>query len=98
MEGMRKVKIRGKRICLVRHWEKLYATSLRCPHAGADLSGGWCEAGRLFCPYHRHTFNLDTGKGDPGRGEYITIYPLEERDDGWFIGMKERWFDKLFRK
>src|SRR5690554_5985525 len=56
-EGLRKVKISGRNICLIRHQDKLYASSVRCPHAGADLTGGWCERGRLICPYHRHAFN-----------------------------------------
>lgn len=95
--GIHKVKIAGKRVCMVRDGDRLYATSARCPHAGADLSGGWCEKSRLICPYHRHAFSLETGRGDPGQGDYITIYPLQERNDGWFIGMKESWFGSLFK-
>lgn len=95
-DGVRKVKIAGKRICIISDSGKLHATSARCPHAGADLSGGWCEENRLICPYHRHAFSLETGKGDPGQGDYITVYPLEERDEGWFICLKESWLSKLF--
>ena len=98
IDGIRKVKIAGKRICIIRNAGELHATSARCPHAGADLSGGWCEENRLICPYHRHAFSLETGRGDPGQGDYITVYPLEERNDGWFIGMKENWLTKLFNK
>jgi len=94
--SIRKVKINGKRVCMVRNGDRLHATSVRCPHAGADLSGGWCEEGRLICPYHRHAFNLETGRGDPGQGDYITVYPLEKRESGWFIGIKESWLRKLF--
>lgn len=96
--GIRNVKINGKKICLIRDGTVLHATSSRCPHAGADLSHGWCEAGRLICPYHRHAFDLQTGRGDPGQGDYITIYPLEKRADGWYIGMKKPWYHKLFSR
>ncbi|WP_353131200.1 Rieske (2Fe-2S) protein [Parapedobacter pyrenivorans] len=96
-DGIRKIKIGGKHICIIRHGDKLHATSVRCPHAGADLSGGWCEEERLICPYHRHAFSLETGRGDPGQGDYITVYPLEERAGEWFIGMKESWLGSLFK-
>lgn len=96
-DGIRKTKVAGKRVCMIRQGGQLHATSARCPHAGADLSGGWCEEGRLICPYHRHAFSLETGRGDPGQGDYITIYPLQERDGEWLIGMKESWLSKLFK-
>lgn len=97
-EGIRKVKISGKQICLIQQGEELYATSTRCPHAGADLSGGWCENGRLICPYHRHAFDLQSGRGDPGQGDYIRVYPLKKQGLHWFIGMKEHWLKKWFGK
>lgn len=97
-DGIRKVNIGGKRVCVIRNGDQLHATSARCPHAGADLSGGWCEQGRLICPYHRHAFDLESGRGDAGQGNYITIYPLEQRADGWFIGLKESWLGKWFSR
>ncbi len=97
-DGIRKLKIAGKHVCIIRNGGRLHATSARCPHAGADLSGGWCEKERLICPYHRHAFSLETGRGDAGQGDYITVYPLEEREGEWFIGMKESWLGKLFSK
>ncbi len=96
-DGIRKVRAGGKSICLIRSNGRLYATSVKCPHAGADLSGGWCENERLICPYHRHAFDLQTGRGDPGQGDYIHIYALQERSDGLYIGLKESLFDRLFR-
>ncbi|WP_262250250.1 Rieske (2Fe-2S) protein [Parapedobacter soli] len=97
-DGIRKTSIGGKRVCIIRQGNKLHATSARCPHAGADLSGGWCEAGRLICPYHRHAFNLETGRGDSGQGDYITVYPLEKRQGQWMIGIKESWLGRLFKQ
>lgn len=94
--GIRKIRVAGKTICLISYSGALYATSLRCPHAGADLSRGWCEEGRLICPYHRRAFDLRTGRGDAGQGDYVRVYPLEQREDGWYIGVKESWIRKLF--
>lgn len=95
-DGIRKIKVGGKRLCLIREQGRLYATAVRCPHAGADLSQGWCEEGRLICPYHRHAFDLKTGKGDPGQADYIPVFPLREESDGWYVGVKESWIKKIF--
>ncbi len=95
-DGIRKVKAGTTSVCLVRSDGRLYATSVKCPHAGADLSGGWCEGGRLICPYHRHAFDLETGRGDPGQGNYMHVYELQDRDDGLYIGLKESFFSRLF--
>src|SRR5690554_1632253 len=95
---IRKVKIGPKAICLVQHRDRLYATSARCPHAGADLSSGWCEGGKLICSFHRHAFNLENGRGDPGQGNYVRIFPIEQRTDGVYFGQTEGWFSKIFRK
>lgn len=95
LKGIRKLKIAGRSICLIPYEGKVYATSARCPHAGADLSGGWCEEGRLICPYHRHAFDLASGRGDPGQGDYIRTFPLKYENNKWFIGMKKPWYNFL---
>ena len=95
-DGIRRVRVGTKFICLVRHNGRLHATSIKCPHAGADLSGGWCEDGHLICPYHRHAFNLETGRGGVGQGNFVHIYELQEREDGLYIGLKESFFSRLF--
>ena len=95
-DRIRKIELGGKTICLIKQGNTLHATSARCPHAGADLSAGWCENGRLICPYHRHAFDLQSGRGDPGQGKFVTIYPVEKRESGWFIGIKKSWLKRLF--
>lgn len=94
-----KIKVEGKTFCLVRYNDKFYATQAKCPHAGADLSFGWCKQGKLICPYHRYSYDLETGKGSEGQGDYINIYPIEVRKDGVYVGLPERkgWLKKLFR-
>ncbi|HWV74243.1 MAG TPA: Rieske 2Fe-2S domain-containing protein [Pseudosphingobacterium sp.] len=93
-----KIKLVGKTICLINDGNKLYATGSKCPHAGADLSLGWCEKGQLVCPYHRHAFNLENGRGAEGQGNYVTVYPLKKEDEEWFIKIKVSLFRKLFGK
>jgi len=93
---IQKVVVGGKRLCLLLLSGKLYATGSRCPHAGADLSQGWCEEGKLVCPYHRHRFDLQTGKGDVGQGNYIDVFPVREENGKWYVGFRKPWWKKIF--
>jgi nitrite reductase/ring-hydroxylating ferredoxin subunit len=88
---LRKVKIGGKSICLANYKGYLYAFSGYCPHAGADLSGGWCREGKIICPNHRYSYDLHTGKGSPGQNDYVDVFPVEKRDDGIYIGITGFW-------
>jgi phenylpropionate dioxygenase-like ring-hydroxylating dioxygenase large terminal subunit len=36
---------------------KVQALPNACPHMGAMLSEGWCEAGKVVCPYHALAFD-----------------------------------------
>lgn len=94
--GIRKIKVEGRLLCVIRDGSHLRVTSSRCPHAGADLSQGWCAEGKLICPYHRHAFSLETGRGDPGQGNYIQVYPLEQRNGIWYVGIRTGWLKQLF--
>ena len=59
---------------------EVFALSAKCPHAGGDLTQGWCKEGKLICPVHRYSFDLKTGKGSEGQNDYIDSYPVEIKD------------------
>lgn len=94
---VQQVTVDGKKICLVKHEETLFAFQNTCPHAGGILSGGWCSHGHLICPIHRYEYNLETGRGAIGQGDYITRYPLGVKKDGVYIGFKESLWKRFFR-
>lgn len=83
------VKANGKRLCLIKSQGKFHATQYYCPHAGASLAFGRCKEGKLICPHHRYEYDIETGRGNPGQGDYITVYLTEIRDDGVFVGLPE---------
>jgi nitrite reductase/ring-hydroxylating ferredoxin subunit len=87
-----KIHINQKNWCLIREDDQWFVTSLRCPHAGADLSQGWCEDKHLVCPYHRHAFDLHTGKGLPGQGNYIRTYPVKWENDQLWVQLPNPWW------
>jgi len=85
------VKAGGKKICLALTKDGYFAVQNTCPHAGGDLSQGWCEGSVLVCPLHRYEYNLKTGRGWADQGDAIRTYPLENRADGLYIGIKAGW-------
>lgn len=51
----------GLPIVLVRDGGRVTALENRCPHAGAPLSEGFVEPGRITCSWHGWTFDSSTG-------------------------------------
>ena len=94
------VTVNGKKLCAVKSGDELFITQAYCPHAGAGLSGGWCKDGKLICPFHRYEYDLKTGKGAVGQGDYIDVYSLEKREDGIYVGLPDRFnlFKMFFKK
>jgi 3-phenylpropionate/trans-cinnamate dioxygenase ferredoxin subunit len=95
---VKSVQVNKKRICLIKTEDRWFATQAKCPHAGADLSQGWCKNGKLICPFHRYEYDLQSGNGSPGQDDYIDTYPLQIRQDGIYIGWKESWFKQLIKR
>ena len=99
VEFIKPVSVKGRKLVIISARGRLYAVQAKCPHAGADLSRGWCKEGsRIVCPYHRYEYDLCTGKGKEGQGDYIETYTVEMREDGIYIGMKKSggWLETLF--
>ena len=86
----------GKKLCLIRDENRLYAVQNTCPHAGGILSGGWCKHGQIVCPIHRYSYNLENGRGAAGQGDAIRTYAVEQRADGIYVELAESWFKSLF--
>jgi nitrite reductase/ring-hydroxylating ferredoxin subunit len=89
--SIQKLKAGNRVICLVGFEGKYYAISAKCPHAGGELAGGWCKDGNIICPLHRYEYNLKTGRGAAGQGDYIDTFPVEVREEGVFVQVKKRW-------
>jgi 3-phenylpropionate/trans-cinnamate dioxygenase ferredoxin subunit len=51
---------------LIREGDQVFACERACPHEQADLSLGRIKDGRLFCPRHFASFDLDDGEVSAG--------------------------------
>ena len=60
--GERKVvKVKDHTILLIHEDDRIYAMSNQCPHMRLPLKRGRVEDETITCPFHRSTFDLNTG-------------------------------------
>ncbi|WP_040049034.1 FAD-dependent oxidoreductase [Caballeronia concitans] len=59
--AMKRVEIGDTPILLIRSGDRVLAYEANCPHAGAPLEEGALCSGRLICPWHKGTFDIESG-------------------------------------
>lgn len=80
--------VQGKRICMVRRENVLYAVEDKCPHNGESLSKGAVNyLGEIICPWHGQRFSLKTGREGEERSRDLITYPVKEGPEGVYIGL-----------
>ena len=85
--------IKGKKMCIAKHKDKIFAVAFKCPHAGGILADGYIDPlGNIVCPLHRYKYALENGRNVSGEGYYLTHWPVEIRPDGIFIGFETSGF------
>ncbi|GJM17980.1 MAG: pyruvate oxidase [Phycisphaeraceae bacterium] len=81
-------------VCLTHHEGRYGALQNACPHQGGPLGEGSIECADgtkecyLRCPWHGWDFHPITGKPPGGYDDGLTTYPVEERDDGVYVGIE----------
>lgn len=85
---IKKIMVGGRSVCLIGYNGHVFALAAKCPHAGEDLSRGWCADGKLVCPYHRFSYDLETGRGSPGQNDYVAVYQVKTDKDGIYVGFE----------
>jgi 3-phenylpropionate/trans-cinnamate dioxygenase ferredoxin subunit len=80
----------GKKICIGRFNETIFAFAFHCPHAGGIMADGYIDAlGNVVCPVHRYKFDMKNGRNVSGEGYYLKHWPVEIRHDGVYVGMEK---------
>jgi 3-phenylpropionate/trans-cinnamate dioxygenase ferredoxin subunit len=81
----------GRRLCLVRLHNEVYAVEDRCPHRDFPLSGGDVVDGHLECPWHGARFDVRTGQctQGPAEGDAIATYPVMQVNGVVLVGPSE---------
>jgi 3-phenylpropionate/trans-cinnamate dioxygenase ferredoxin subunit len=82
------VKVEGNKICIGRFNEQVFAFAYKCPHAGGIMADGYIDAlGNVVCPLHRYKYDMKNGRNTSGEGYYLKHWPIEQREDGVYIGL-----------
>ena len=80
----------GKKICIGRFKESVFAFAYKCPHAGGIMADGFIDAlGNVVCPLHRYKYSLENGRNVSGEGYFLKHWPVENREEGVYVGMEE---------
>ncbi|MFZ9661492.1 MAG: Rieske (2Fe-2S) protein [Chitinophagaceae bacterium] len=83
------VQCEGKNICIGKNNNQLHGFAYKCPHASGIMANGFIDAiGNVVCPLHRYKFNMSNGRNVSGEGYHLRTYPIEQRDDGVYLGME----------
>ena len=84
------VDLEGKKICLGKFNDAVFAFAYKCPHAGGLLADGYIDAlGNIICPLHRYKYSMANGRNVSGEGYFLKHWPVELRGDGIFVGVEE---------
>ncbi len=87
----------GKKICVGKWNNELFAFAPKCPHAGGFFSDGFIDAlGNVVCPLHRYKYCMKNGRNVSGEGYYLKHWPVEVREEGVFAGIEKNSFFNLF--
>ena len=91
---VRSVQAGSKTVALTYFNGEYGALDNACPHQGGPLSEGSieCEGDDcwLRCPWHGWDFHPLSGKSPGGFEDGVDTYPVEVRDDGIYVQVKER--------
>jgi thiamine pyrophosphate-dependent acetolactate synthase large subunit-like protein/nitrite reductase/ring-hydroxylating ferredoxin subunit len=80
-----RVVVGDRALCITRTEAGYGALDNRCPHQGGPLGEGQIEDGWVVCPWHAFEYDPLSGAPPEGYGDYATVYPVEERDEGLFV-------------
>lgn len=84
------IELKGKKICIARWQDQVFAFSYKCPHAGGIMAGGFMDAmGNIVCPLHRYRFSMTNGRNTSGEGYHLKTWPVDVREESVWVGMEE---------
>ncbi|MEJ2320963.1 MAG: thiamine pyrophosphate-binding protein [Gammaproteobacteria bacterium] len=92
---VRTVQAGSTSLALIRFDGEYAAMNNACPHQGGPLGEGSIECNEesddcwLRCPWHGWDFHPLTGKSPGSHDDGVPTWPVEERDDGVYVQVRE---------
>lgn len=88
----------GRKICIAKFNDSIFAFAYKCPHAGGILADGYIDAlGNVVCPLHRYKYDVRNGRNTSGEGYYLKQWPVEVREDGIYVAVESGGFFSWFK-
>ncbi|HEV8084568.1 MAG TPA: Rieske 2Fe-2S domain-containing protein [Chitinophagaceae bacterium] len=79
----------GKKMCIGKFGETVFAFVYKCPHAGGILADGYIDAlGNVVCPLHRYKYDPLNGRNVSGEGYFLKHWPVSVREEGVYVGIE----------
>ncbi len=69
--------------------DRIFAIEDRCPHKGGPLSQGIVHGGRVTCPLHNWTIDLETGRAVAPDEGCVKRYPLRIEGGELFLKLSQ---------
>ena len=66
----------GYQLAVFLHEGNVHVLDNHCPHAGANLAGGWINSGCVVCPKHGWPFHLENGELRDNPTVAVAVYPV----------------------
>jgi len=80
--------LRGRRICLIRSGDEIFAIQDSCTHSGEPLSKGSTNyLGEVVCPGHGYCFSPKTGREAQERSSDLETFPVRADDSGVYVSV-----------
>jgi nitrite reductase/ring-hydroxylating ferredoxin subunit len=88
--AMKMVKVAGRRVCLVRTSEGVFALDNACPHQGYGLTQGDLTGDLLTCEWHNWKFRVSDGACVVGEESVQTHEVVVASDGALHVSIRER--------
>src|SRR5258706_10236179 len=84
------IEVKGKKMCIGKFNDDIFAFAYKCPHASGILADGYIDVlGNIVCPVHRYKYSLQNGRNVSGEGYYLKHWPVVLREDGVYVGIED---------
>ncbi len=86
-------------VCLTHYEDEYHALDNHCPHQGGPLGEGLIdERGYVICPWHGYEYSAVDGTPPPGSDDDVATYPVENREDGIYVGVEPKTVEDTISK
>tara|TARA_B100001094_G_C18056521_1_gene732768 strand:+ start:496 stop:861 length:366 start_codon:yes stop_codon:yes gene_type:complete len=92
------IKVEEEDCLSVKIKEALKVFEKNCPHQKSPLINAVCDGDEIICPWHKYSFNLDSGRDMSTSGNALKVYKTKLEEGIWKVGVEIKlpfWMDPI---